>query len=107
MNGRTAVQAQVAAPKPTPAQAGLLRRKCACGTHTIGGGECDECSRRQTLQRRPAPAGEGAGEGVPQAVHDVLGSPGHALDADARAFFESHFGHDFSGVRVHTDAKAA
>ena len=34
-------------------------------------------------------------------------SPGQPLDAAARAFMEPRLGHDFSGVRVHADAKAA
>jgi hypothetical protein len=29
------------------------------------------------------------------------------LDAATRAFFEPRFGHDFSHVRIHTDARAA
>ena len=29
------------------------------------------------------------------------------MDAATRMFFESRFGHDFSHVRVHSDAKAA
>src|SRR5512143_3677565 len=44
---------------------------------------------------------------VPSIVHDVLRSPGRPLDANTRAFMEPRFGHDFSGVRVHTDAQAA
>jgi peptidoglycan hydrolase-like protein with peptidoglycan-binding domain len=44
---------------------------------------------------------------APAAVHDVLRSPGHPLDASTRAFMEPRFGHDFSRVRVHTDARAA
>lgn len=32
--------------------------------------------------------------------------PGQPLDPATRAFFEPRFGHDFSHVRVHTDAKA-
>jgi Domain of unknown function (DUF4157) len=43
---------------------------------------------------------------VPEIVHDVLRSPGQPLTADARAFFEPRFGHDFSHVRIHSDAKA-
>jgi hypothetical protein len=91
------------------AAAGLLRRKCACGTHTIGGGKCDECNRRQTLQRRTARAGrqEGADEEAPRVVREVLRSPGHGLDAGVRAFMEPRFGQDFSRVRVHTDNRAA
>ena len=45
--------------------------------------------------------------GVPPIVHEVLLSPGHPLDAATSAFMESRFGHDFTGVRVHTNAQAA
>jgi hypothetical protein len=37
----------------------------------------------------------------------VLNSPGQPLDASTRGFMESRFGHDFSRVRVHSDAAAA
>ncbi len=57
------------------------------------------------LQRRAAgPTGSST---VPPIVHDVLRSPGQPLDEETRDFFEPRFGHDFSRVRVHTDAKAA
>ncbi len=48
----------------------------------------------------------GHGNAAPASVDSALRSPGHALDADARAFFEPRFGHDFSPVRVHTGAAA-
>jgi hypothetical protein len=44
---------------------------------------------------------------MPHAVFDSLPSPGHPLDAAARAYMEPLFGHDFSRVRVHVDASAA
>jgi outer membrane protein OmpA-like peptidoglycan-associated protein len=44
---------------------------------------------------------------VPPIVHDVLRSPGEALDAATRAALEPRFGHDFSRIKVHADAKAA
>jgi hypothetical protein len=44
---------------------------------------------------------------VPPNAYDVLRSSGQPLDPHARTFFESRFGHDFSQVRVHTDAAAA
>ena len=44
---------------------------------------------------------------APAAVHEVLRSPGQALDPAAREVMEQRFGHDFSGVRVHADSKAA
>ena len=40
-------------------------------------------------------------------VHEVLRSPGQPLDPATRTFMEPCFGHDFSQVRVHTNAKAA
>jgi hypothetical protein len=83
----------------------VLRRKCACGKNTAGSGECGRCAdKEKRLQRRAARANEDAGaqEEVPQVVHDVLGSPGHALDAGVRSFMESRFGHDFSRVRAQT-----
>jgi len=40
-------------------------------------------------------------------VAEVLRSPGAALDAATRAFFEPRFGHDFGRVRVHADRRAA
>src|SRR5207249_4824010 len=44
---------------------------------------------------------------VPPTVGRVLQSGGAALDPGVRRLMESRFGHDFSGVRVHTDAEAA
>ena len=37
----------------------------------------------------------------------IMRSSGEPLSTPARAFFEPRFGHDFSKVRVHTDARAA
>ena len=34
-------------------QSGLLQRKCACGNHTVAGGECAECAKNKSgLQRK-------------------------------------------------------
>jgi uncharacterized protein DUF4157 len=94
--------------KIAPLHHGLLQRKCACGQHTIAGGECERCDKNRTaagLQRagiNAAPLNE-----VPSAVHEVLGSPGQSLDAATRNSMESRFGHDFSQVRVHTGEQAA
>jgi len=87
---------------------GVLQRKCDCGTHTIAGGECDSCQKEKVsgnLQRAATNA-EGVNE-VPPLVHEVVSSSGQPLDAGTRSFMESRFDHDFSRVRVHTDAKAA
>src|ERR1041384_1503324 len=37
---------------------------------------------------------------VPPIVHEVLRSPGEPLESSTRQLMESHFGHDFSRVRV-------
>ena len=44
---------------------------------------------------------------APSSVHEVLRSPGEPLDQATRAFMEPRFDHDLSGVRVHTDDRAA
>jgi pyrrolidone-carboxylate peptidase len=93
---------QKAAPANGTSLSGLLQRKCACGQHTIAGGECEECRRKRegTLQRAAITAAPTPG--VPPIVHDVLNSPGQPLDAGTRVFMEPRFGQDFSQVRVHT-----
>ncbi len=72
---------------------GLLQRKC------------DNCSEKQLFQRYPSNHSEPAS--VPHIVHKVLHTSGQPLSPEIRTFFEPRFGHDFSRVRVHTDAKAA
>src|SRR5262245_27738529 len=89
-----------------PVQGGLFQRKCACGGSAWRTGECSECrSHHLTLQRRAADQA-GSSTGAP-IVDEVLQAPGQPLDNATRAFMESRFGHDFSQVRVHTDARAA
>jgi outer membrane protein OmpA-like peptidoglycan-associated protein len=87
----------VAAPKQSTAQAsGILQRKC------------DGCKKKRAkgLLQRTAVRNDPVMD-VPPIVHEVLCSPGQPLDRETRAFMEPHFGHDFSRVRVHTDARAA
>jgi hypothetical protein len=72
----------------------------------------EEEKEEELLQTKPV-GQELAGRGVetpaqvPPIVHDVLRSPGRPLDPSTRRVMESRFGHDFSQVRVHTDARAA
>ena len=44
---------------------------------------------------------------APPIVHEVLRSAGQPLDHATRTFFEPRLGHDLSGVRTHTDSRAA
>jgi len=109
---RVSQQAQTIRERGPTLAHGLLQHKCACGQHTVAGGECAECRknrevgilRRATLQSSAFSPHSSA---VPPIVHEVLCSPGQPLDPTARAFMEPHFGHDFSRVRTHTDTKAA
>ena len=83
-----------------------VQRACACG------GSCDECRKKRTedgnarLQMKAAGPGSSGGMEAPPMVDEALRSPGQPLDHETRAFMEPRFGRDFSGVRVHTDAKA-
>lgn len=106
MNTRTAQSRKTAASVPPPTHGPLLQRKCACGGGAGTSGECEACARKNgTLQRKSVNA-NAAGE-APPIVHEALHSPGQPLDPATRALMEPRFGHDFSRVRVHTDAKAA
>lgn len=96
---------RTAARAPSPAGGLVLQRQCACGQHTHGS-ECDECKKKQMSLQRKSENGS-VSDAVPAIVHDVLRSPGQPLDGATRAFFEPRFGHDFSSVRIHSDARAA
>src|SRR5450755_81017 len=99
----------IAQTRPQPVQVqsaahGVLQR-CSNGV------ECAECRAKReqgegVLQRAAVNTAPGATNGVPPIVHDVLHSAGQSLDARTRTFMETRFGHDFSGVRVHTDSRA-
>jgi len=104
MSRRAKIQTQQSALKLTPVASGVLQRACACGQHTIGGGECEGCAQKR-LQRSPASPVKS--DQIPPVVDEVLRSPGQPLDSATRAYMEPRFGHDFSQVRVHTDSKAA
>ncbi len=81
-----------------------LQRACACG------GGCPKCSQEQGGQQHlqtKIVQGHGAGATtVSPVVQEVISSPGQPLDPATRDFMESRFGHDFSQVKVHTNAKA-
>jgi Domain of unknown function (DUF4157) len=84
-----------------------LQRTCACG------GGCSKCQTEQPnqeherLQTKRIQANDTGETIAPPTVYEVLRSPGQPLDPAARLFMEPRFGHDFSKLRVHTDAKAA
>jgi hypothetical protein len=83
-----------------PVSGGLVQRQCACGQHTVAGGECAICRKNREGGRRRE-------DGSPVLVEEVLRSPGVPLDIAIRGNMESRFQHDFSRVRVHVDSRAA
>lgn len=88
-------------------RSGILQRQCACGTHSVAGGDCKACDKKKeaTALQRSAVTNEPMNE-APPIVHDVLRSSGQLLDQPTRSLMELRFGHNFSHVRVHTGAKA-
>src|SRR2546427_5889410 len=84
------------------ASASVLQRKCGCGQHTIGGGECFHCGkqRKEILQRSATipDAIDTHNEAIPAVVHEAVRSSGHPLDEQTQHFF-SRFSYDFSAVK--------
>lgn len=84
-----------------------LQPACACA------GKCPKCNEKRwdqenkQLQAKSIQPNDATETSVPRLVQNVLREPSHPLDQTTRNFMESRFGHDFSQVRVHTDAKAA
>jgi Domain of unknown function (DUF4157) len=76
------------------------------------GGACPKCLAEQPGQKHGRLRTKHVGPSdlgytvIPPVVHEVLRSPGQALDLADRVFMEPRFGHDFSRVRVHTDERA-
>ena len=60
---------------------------------------------RRLQRRSPAPSGDDV-DAVPASVERALRSSGRPLEPALREEMEQRFGHDFSTVRVHTDAAA-
>lgn len=52
-------------------------------------------------------AGRVSDHGTPEAVNDVLQTPGKSLDDQSLDFFQNRFGVAFENVRIHDDGRAA
>lgn len=89
-----------------PARTNLLQRKCSCNVNPGTHKEYTECHLKP-LTVQPSTSKRGGHSAVLQVVNEVLNAPGQPLDSLTRASMESRFGHDFSRVRVHANAKAA
>ncbi|NCC37022.1 MAG: DUF4157 domain-containing protein, partial [Chloroflexia bacterium] len=81
------------------APADTVQRACSCGgtcAHCQGGDEAP------LIQR----ATEGTTSATPAASTVLPSTNGQPLDAPTRQTFEARFGHDFSGVRIHSGPQA-
>jgi hypothetical protein len=97
-----------AKPAMTALRSARLQRKCACGGTSGPTGECEPCRKKRVQRATNHPSALNSESFVvPAIVDEVLDSAGQPLDAPTRAFMEPRFGHDFSQVRIHTDAWAA
>jgi Domain of unknown function (DUF4157) len=108
MNTRILAEPKRKAISVPPVRSNLLQPKCACGGTAGPTGQWEEC-RVKWLQGKIAnPKSEIRNDSLaPPIVHEVLAESGQPLNADTRSLMQSRFGHDFSRVRIHTDAKAA
>lgn len=85
----------------------LQRRLPRCGEERQGL-KTEQAEREPERVRTKHVGAGGLGQFVaPPIVNEVVSSPGQPLDPIARGFMEPRLGHDFSRVRIHTDAKAA
>jgi hypothetical protein len=91
----------------TPAEAAPATGPSVKGAGDALQRKCERCEEDQKIQRKADGARAGGEVAARPLVHELLQSSGQALDPETRTFMESRFGHDFSGVRVHTDARAA
>jgi len=106
---------RMAEPGPVHSAPSVIQRKRA--TCEAGGATCASCDEEEKVRRKES-AGQASFQSTaaprgldltsaPPIVHEALSSPGQPLGTTERAFLEPRFGQDFSGVRVHTGAKAA
>ena len=71
-------------------------------------GECEECKKTEGEQRVQRKACNSRTPAVaPPIVHQVLNSPGHALDAHLSAQYRRFYGRNFDAVRIHADNEAS
>lgn len=80
MNKTTVAQQAKTAPFLPPAQ-GILQRKCACGNHTVSGGECAECAKNKSgLQRKFAigASNDPLEQEADRVADQVMAAPAHS-----------------------------
>jgi hypothetical protein len=79
----------------------------SAGVSGAQGEMAQTAAEHQGLQTMRVQTGDRGQATAPPIVNEVLNSPGQPLNSTTGAFFEQHFGQDFSHVHVHTDQRAA
>lgn len=98
---------------------GLLQRQCACGMHTMGGGQCAECAKKNNgLQRKLAIGAsndplEKQADQVGMHVSNISSGEPHtqsqsagSIPAELSRTVGNILNEDFSNVKVHADKSA-
>lgn len=94
---------RMAGPTTINAASPAIQRRC-----TGCEGQCADCKEQEEkliqTTRMPSHTGEALDASAAASAATRGGTP---LSTDLRAYFEPRFGHDFSQVRVHTDAEGS
>ena len=88
----------------------VLQRKCACGQHTIAGGECTACGNERRSLRQSTWTSEPESrnsERMPAIVQKELHSSRPPVGLATSGLMEPGFGYDFSRVPTRTAAPAS
>lgn len=78
---RASVALPVKASTFSPAGHGILQRKCACGTHTMAGGECADCAKKKSGLQRKLTIGAGNDpleQEADRIADQVMAGPAHS-----------------------------
>ena len=70
MNRQSVSQTLQSSPAITPVVSGILQRQCACGNHTMAGGECEECKKNKQV-------------GLPLQAKLTISQPGDQYEQEA------------------------
>ena len=84
-----------------------LQRACDGGGVSLEGQAEQPDRQHERVQTKDNKSSDSGLTAAPPVIHEALGSSGQPLNPATRAFMEPRFDHDFSRVRVHTDARAA
>ena len=68
--------------------------------------KCAQCEGEEKLHRKEASGGNAQPSPQTESYISALTGKGNSLSHSEKSFFESSFGHNFSDVRIHTDAAA-